>query len=226
MSKLEYHTLRENVVKEIRDKILSHELRPGMRIVEQNLSKELNVSRGPIREALRQLEQEGLVGYTRNVGCSVKEATIKDLYEIYLLRSTYEIIAVRLIGGEYAEEDLQRMENILRLMEKLDNYEEVVSCDHMLHRIIVERAGSERITKLWSDLDYGSIISSYIYGFDEADTVKRQYQIHRELVDALKTGNTETICDAVHRHYMNSVRHFLKQEGLPEDTFNLTGPFI
>lgn len=226
MSKLEYHTLRENVVKEIRDKILSHELRPGMRIVEQNLSKELNVSRGPIREALRQLEQEGLVGYTRNVGCSVKEATIKDLYEIYLLRSTYEIIAVRLIGGEYAEEDLQRMENILRLMEKLDNYEEVVSCDHMLHRIIVERAGSERITKLWSDLDYGSIISSYIYGFDEADTVKRQYQIHRELVDALKTGDTETICDAVHRHYMNSVRHFLKKEGLPEDTFNLTGPFI
>ena len=58
MSKLEYHTLRENVVKEIRDQILNRELKPGMRIVEQNLSKELNVSRGPIREALRQLEQD------------------------------------------------------------------------------------------------------------------------------------------------------------------------
>lgn len=226
MSKLEYHTLRENVAKEIRDKILNRELEPGMRIIEQNLSKELNVSRGPIREALRQLEQEGLVEYTRNVGCSVKKATIKDLYEIYLLRSTYEIIAVRLSGGEYTREDIRKMEDILQLMETLDNYEEVVNCDHMLHRIIVEKAGSERITKLWSDLDYGSIISCYIYGFDETNTVKRQYKIHRELVDALETNNVETICDAVHRHYMNSVRHFMQQEGLPEDTFNVTGRFI
>lgn len=226
MSKLEYHTLRENVVKEIRDQILNRELKPGMRIVEQNLSKELNVSRGPIREALRQLEQEGLVEYTRNIGCSVKEATIKDLYEIYLLRSTYEILAVRLSGGDYIEEDIRKMEEILRLMENLDNYEEVVNYDHRLHRIIVEKASSERLTKLWSDLDYGSIISCYIYGFDETDTVKRQYKIHRELVDALETKNVETICDAIHRHYMNSVRHFMQQEGLPEDTFNMSGSFI
>lgn len=68
MSKLRYQTLRENVTKVIREKILNRELQPGMRIIEQNLSEELEVSRGPIREALRQLEQEGVVEYTRNVG--------------------------------------------------------------------------------------------------------------------------------------------------------------
>lgn len=61
MSKLRYQTLRENVTKVIREKILNRELQPGMRIIEQNLSEELEVSRGPIREALRQLEQEGVV---------------------------------------------------------------------------------------------------------------------------------------------------------------------
>ena len=66
MSKLRYQTLRENVTKVIREKILNRELQPGMRIIEQNLSEELEVSRGPIREALRQLEQEGVVEYTRN----------------------------------------------------------------------------------------------------------------------------------------------------------------
>ena len=71
MSKLRYQTLRENVAKVIREKILNKELKPGMRIIEQNLSDELEVSRGPIREALRQLEQEGVVEFTRNVGCSV-----------------------------------------------------------------------------------------------------------------------------------------------------------
>ena len=70
MAKLRYRTLRENVVDEIRMKILNREYEPGMRIVEQNLSDELGVSRGPIREALRQLEQEGLVEYVRNVRSS------------------------------------------------------------------------------------------------------------------------------------------------------------
>ena len=83
MAKLRYRTLRENVVDEIRMKILNREYEPGMRIVEQNLSDELGVSRGPIREALRQLEQEGLVEYVRNVGCSVKQVTLEDIYEIY-----------------------------------------------------------------------------------------------------------------------------------------------
>ena len=61
MGRLTYQTLRENVVDVIRMKILNHELVPGMRIIEQDISDELGVSRGPIREALRQLEQEGLV---------------------------------------------------------------------------------------------------------------------------------------------------------------------
>ena len=61
MGKLAFKTLRENVSEEIRLKILNQELTPGMRIIEQDLSDELGVSRGPIREALRQLEQEGMV---------------------------------------------------------------------------------------------------------------------------------------------------------------------
>ena len=96
MGKLTYQTLRENVVDVIRMKIFNHELAPGMRIIEQDISDELGVSRGPIREALRQLEQEGLVEYLRTVGYSVKNITLEDIYEIYLLRATYEILAVKL----------------------------------------------------------------------------------------------------------------------------------
>lgn len=162
MSKLRYQTLRENVAKVIREKILNKELKPGMRIIEQNLSDELEVSRGPIREALRQLEQEGVVEYTRNVGCSVKEITIKDLYEIYLLRSTYEILAVKLCGGQFEQEDIERMEKVLEHMKDLKNYEEVVMCDNVLHSIFVEKGDFQRIKKVWSDLDYGSIVGARI----------------------------------------------------------------
>lgn len=226
MSKLRYQTLRENVAKVIREKILNKELKPGMRIIEQNLSDELEVSRGPIREALRQLEQEGVVEYTRNVGCSVKEITIKDLYEIYLLRSTYEILAVKLCGGQFEQEVIERMEKVLEHMKELKNYEEVVMCDNVLHSIFVEKGDFQRIKKVWSDLDYGSIVSCYITGFDEQKTVERQYEFHKKLVEACKTRDVEIICEELRNHYMNSVRYFMEAEGLPEDSFNVEGHFF
>lgn len=226
MSKLRYQTLRENVAKVIREKILNKELKPGMRIIEQNLSDELEVSRGPIREALRQLEQESVVEYTRNVGCSVKEITIKDLYEIYLLRSTYEILAVKLCGGQFEQEDIERMEKVLEHMKDLKNYEEVVMCDNVLHSIFVEKGDFQRIKKVWSDLDYGSIVSCYITGFDEQKTVERQYEFHKKLVEACKTRDADIICEELRNHYMNSVRYFMEAEGLPEDSFNVEGHFF
>lgn len=222
MSKLRYQT----VAKVIREKILNKELKPGMRIIEQNLSDELEVSRGPIREALRQLEQEGVVEYTRNVGCSVKEITIKDLYEIYLLRSTYEILAVKLCGGQFEQEDIERMEEVLEHMKELKNYEEVVMCDNVLHSIFVEKGDFQRIKKVWSDLDYGSIVSCYITGFDEQKTVERQYEFHKKLVEACKTRDVDIICEELRNHYMNSVRYFMEAEGLPEDSFNVEGHFF
>jgi len=66
-----YRTLRENVVEAIRDKIINQELKPGERIVEMDLAEEFKTSRGPVREALRQLEHEGLIEYTRKEGCTV-----------------------------------------------------------------------------------------------------------------------------------------------------------
>lgn len=81
MSELLYQTLRESVVNAIRTKIMNHQLRPGERIVELELAQEFQTSRGPIREALRQLENEGIVEYTRNVGCSVRTFSFWDSYE-------------------------------------------------------------------------------------------------------------------------------------------------
>ena len=71
-------------------------MKPGDKIIEQELASEFGISRGPVREALRQLEQEGMVEYSRNVGCSVKHIGMDDVYEIYYMRANYEMMAVRL----------------------------------------------------------------------------------------------------------------------------------
>ena len=75
-----FKTLRENVAEIIRNKILNHNLEPGMRILEQDLAQELRISRGPIREALRQLEQEGLVEYSSNRSSDICFFQVSYLY--------------------------------------------------------------------------------------------------------------------------------------------------
>ena len=199
MGKLAFKTLRENVSEEIRLKILNQELTPGMRIIEQDLSDELGESRGPIREALRQLEQEGMVEYTRNVGCSVREITIQDIYETYLLRSNYEMIAVRLYEAQFTDEEIARMEEALELMKNLtiENYSKLVSYGCMSHGVIIEKAGLARLKKAWQDQEYGEIISCNAGFVDKQTVLERQYPIHRELVDICKTRDVEAICNAI-----------------------------
>ena len=181
MGKLTFKTLREKVAEEIRLKIFNQELTPGMRIIEQELSDELGVSRGPIREALRQLEQEGMVEYARNVGCSVREVTTQDVYETYLLRSHYEILAVRLYEAKFTDEEISRMEEALELMKSLtiENYNKVITYGSMLHCVIVEKAGLARLTKAWADLEYGEILSCNAGYRDKQSVIKRQYPIHK-----------------------------------------------
>ena len=69
---LKNKTLREEVVDFLRLRILRGEIKPGERIVESEVANYFNISRGPVREAVRQLEQEGLLAYQRNKGCLVK----------------------------------------------------------------------------------------------------------------------------------------------------------
>ena len=140
MGRLVYQTLRENVADAIRMKILNHEVPMGARIIEQEIAAELGVSRGPVREALRQLEQEGLLEYTRNAGCSVKKITLEDIYEIYLLRATYEVLAAKLCGGQFSKETLKEMEKALIQMEHLEekDFDRAIALDNMLHHAIVQ----------------------------------------------------------------------------------------
>ena len=111
-----FRTLRENVVEAIRDKIINQELKPGERIVEMELAEEFKTSRGPVREALRQLEHEGLIEYTRNVGCTVKNPDLQESFEIYLIRVSYEILAVKYMGGRIPPETISNMEKVLEKM--------------------------------------------------------------------------------------------------------------
>lgn len=221
MSQLSYQTLRENVAAALRMKILNQELAPGTRVVEQNLSKELGISRGPIREALRQLEHEGLVEYVRNAGCSVKKITAEDLYELYLMRANYEILSVELCGGVFTEEETAAMERVLEEMRTIQDGDvnHVVFCDYALHKIIMEKSRLPRLMKAWEELSFGSIVASISSDAYQAGLARRQFSIHSELVNALRGGDMTVIRRAVYDHYMFPVKSIFLDSGLSLENY-------
>ena len=213
MGKLDYRTLRENVADEIRMKILNGDMKPGDKIIEQELASEFGISRGPVREALRQLEQEGMVEYSRNVGCSVKHIGMDDVYEIYYMRANYEMMAVRLYNAPFPQETIEKMEQVLEQMKQLhkEEYRKVFELDNKFHEAILDLVSFMRLKKAWEDLNYGNIVMGYNMAVDSDQVIKRQYLIHEKLLSACRTGTPAQVEQAIADHYLVSVEKLIQK---------------
>lgn len=136
---LERNTLALDVAAELRGGIASGALPPGTRLIETELAAKLGVSRGPLREALRVLEAEGLVTSQPGRGASVAEISERDIRELYSLRTLLEGEALRLAMGNATEPDIadlqRKLDALLEAAERGD-YAAVLDRDLDFHRHI------------------------------------------------------------------------------------------
>jgi len=109
---------REEIFKEIRDDITYGKLTPGERLVEARLVDRFKTSRSPIREALRQLESEGLISFKRNKGISVSKLSIDEVKEIYNVRVILEGYATRLTADKFLKKDMVYLEDLQEKLKK------------------------------------------------------------------------------------------------------------
>lgn len=139
-------TLREKIYSALKDKILNLEYPPGYVLVESKLSEIYGVSRTPIREALAQLELDGLIKSTQNRGVVVTGITQKDIEDIYELRKRIEGLATRLAAENISDEELERLGEIVELEEfhtNKKNIDKILEIDSMFHDIVFKASGSK-----------------------------------------------------------------------------------
>lgn len=199
-------TLREQLADILRSKILRSEIKPGDRIVEEEIAKEYQVSRGPIRETLRQLEEEGLISYQPHKGCVVKTLSLRDMRESYLIRSTLEGLAVQIYAGRMSEKGLHKMEEALeeiRIAGEEKKLYELTQADEAFHSAIVEEAECEKLFKLWKQLQ-GANTSTY-YTMNTENLMPYDFVAinHRRILNLFQdNAGVEKITKAIHKHYM------------------------
>ena len=197
--------LRDEVVARIRAAIVAGKLMPGQRLTEEDLARDLGVSRSPVREALVQLEQAGLVVNPAARGTFVRTFTAREIRELFSLRGGIETMAAELALPRLTEADLVRFEQILD--RKGDAYQHgdipaTVERDLEFHEAIVLAADHRLLLKVWTSLHdqllmLFSIRERAFWARD--DGVSRMKSSHMPLIEALRAGDLAAVA-AFHRN--------------------------
>ena len=195
---IERRVLRHEVLLGLRNGILSGQIAPGTRLLEVPVAAELGVSRGPVREALRQLEQEGLVEFYPHRGAVVVGIAEVEVETIYGIRALLEGRAFARACRVATDPDLDALgETVERMIRASESGDVVAVTEHDLafHGRVIEISGFQYLRRLWTSID-GVVRSraSQAGGRpDLADPVEARRLLiassveHRELVDALRT---------------------------------------
>ncbi len=149
--------LSSRVYHQIRAEILKGAFIPGESVTEMGLAAQCGVSRTPVREALHQLELEGLVQLIPNKGAIILGIRPEDICDIYQIRSMLEGSVAERAAQRASEEDVRRLTEILDLTEfyiARQNIEQLQAMDGQFHQLIYEMSGSRMFKRVLKDLHY------------------------------------------------------------------------
>ncbi|TWT01826.1 GntR family transcriptional regulator [Planomicrobium sp. CPCC 101079] len=194
----------------IKAMIFEGKFKPGERIVETQLAKEFNVSKSPIREAIRMLVQEGLIVTDDKSKMVIYEPTLKDVEEIYFCRKALESFAVRLMIEKATDSEIEEIEELLLETEKaIHNGQEdkaIIDLNASFHNLIIEFTKNERLKKQIKDLKtlmYFFRVMNF-QGGNRAEDILKQ---HRDIFCHIKKRDEEKAAQAMLGHLQLDVDH-------------------
>ncbi len=201
------YSLRGRVYESIREDILSGRYQQHMELKETAIGAELGVSRTPVREALRQLELEGLVDIIPNRGAYVNMITAKDVNDIYIIRSMLEGLCTRWATEYITEEQLEDLEETLCLSEyhtKKDNYEKLYELDSLFHEQLYRASNSRILNHVLSDFhDYVKRVRKVTIAY-QGRSVKSTEE-HRAIFEAVRARNAEMAEELAKEHVKHTM---------------------
>lgn len=201
-------TFKTVALKQIKEAVQSGKLKPGDRIVEAELAREMGISRFPIREAISSLEKEGILITIPFKGTYVSHYDENDLEEIYTLRSALEELAIRLLMEEIASKKIKKLESIMAAMEQAAHKGRVgrlIFGDMQFHQAICELSGHRRLLEAWLTLkdQLGSFMAleEHSYGGPE-----QLLKTHYPLMEAIKKGDSPLAEKRLREHLFDALQ--------------------
>lgn len=210
------YSLRGKVYSIIRENILDGKYKVGESLVEMRLAEELNVSRTPIREAIRQLELEGLIESIPNKGAVVKGINTKDMEDIYKIRLLLEGLAARWCIKRISDGQIKELQEIYELMEFYTNKKDIENIERLntkFHQTIYETAGSNILLHILKDFQVYVKIAR-CESLRCPGRMESSLEEHRKILEAIKCKDEALMEEFLIAHVKNSSRNILNVENL------------
>lgn len=194
-TRIEPHSMGSEILYRMREAIISGQIKLGGHINESDIAKQMEISRIPVREALRKLEQEGLVVRKTNKGCFVTTFTEQDVKEVFSLRATLECMAFEWAIPEMTPQDVQELKDQIEQQKQAifnKDYDELTHLDMHFHEYICRKANHSRLLKAWYEQNAQcQMLLNLLYrhlGEFTPDTINVE---HGQLIEAIENNDSK-----------------------------------
>jgi DNA-binding GntR family transcriptional regulator len=206
---LEGRSTAQLIADHLREQIIEGAFRPGQQINESVLAGQLSTSRGPVREALQRLTQEGLLVSLRNRGVFVTELSIDDIREIYAVREAVEKASVEILltaGQSQIDRTWQSLKEIITEMsiQESSDWRAISRLDMKFHTSFVAGTKNSRLMRIYDTLaaETRMCIHNLRVSYPRVDVLVRE---HQEILDLLELRDNEGLQRAISNHMRKAV---------------------
>lgn len=206
-----YQPLREVVCETLRDAIRRGILQPGERLMEIQLAEDLGVSRTPVREAIRKLEMEGYVIMMPRRGTYVADLSIRDINEVFEIRTSLESLASGLAAERINEDELEKLQRLLVEIGayiKSGDMESIVRTDTEFHDLLYQASRNTRLVGIISNLRE-QLTRFRTTSMSFPGRLKATLEEHRKIVEAIAQGDEKAARKAAEHHMEKSEQTLL-----------------
>jgi DNA-binding GntR family transcriptional regulator len=220
--------LTEQVADSIRQAIFSGSFELGDRLNEADIADQLNVSRGPVREALAQLKQEGIVTMSWHRGAYIMELSAADVSELYSLRTVLEVFAIRQAARLATAADLKAMKAVLAAMSKPGDADQsdfdMIKLDIEFHDELYRAAHHDRLATAWSSIRSQVLFSLLVKRHTSNEYYRdRVIAEHQQLFDLVSSRDVDA-CEAAIREHISATYDRLAASFRDAGELPATGP--
>jgi DNA-binding GntR family transcriptional regulator len=203
---LDRTSLRERALEMLRRAVTAREIEPGSRLVETELSAAMGISRGTLREALRQLEYEGLIEVGERGRLTVRTLTDSELADMFTVRAALEGLAAATISTRPDRDVLlPELQTALDALQAANgSIGDMVEADLVFHRRLCEASGNAALVRAWETLTGPILFAGPVAAVGNMAATR-----HQDLLDAIASGDPATARSAVDRHLREAARTLL-----------------
>lgn len=209
----DYELLSRKVYRILKGRIIKGNLKPGGKILELNIAKQLGVSRTPVREALRELTAEGFVRTEPNLGMIVIDFSLEDLQEVLKIRKLLEGYAASVTAKKINKGEIKKLKKIIEKMNISISKDDVLVYSDLnaeFHNLIFNICGNKRLMKIYDNLTSSEHRFRIRSLRNNPKRLKYSLKEHQEIVETLKRKDSEQADRLSQRHIENVLKNILE----------------